>query len=370
MHFLHLKFPSRTPLSEISIHKQKFPLIVPDQLLTLSREYSRCAIISDSSVFSLYGKQLVGSLRRIGMSPLEIIVSPGEESKSLLSAQQCWRTLYKEGFNQNSCILSLGGSTILDIAGFVAATYMRGIDIIHIPTTLRGMVGGAIGGRTAINFAEKRDMLGVFHQPRFVWIFPDLLNTLPERQFRAGLAEVIKYGVIKNPLLFDYLETHLEAILLRDPEHLYTIIESSCFVKSEIVQQDLPDRAILEWGHTFTHAIETATNYRQYLHGEAVAIGMSCAAQISHLLGFSNRELTNRQNTLSERAGLPLKLPNISSENLLKIIEEQTKNKSGCISLVVAEKIGKAFKVPNVDKMKIKEMLELSAKGCLPNSIE
>ncbi|HEY4831030.1 MAG TPA: hypothetical protein VIH61_00500, partial [Waddliaceae bacterium] len=198
-----------------------------------------------------------------------------------------------------------------------------------------------------------------FHQPRFVWIFPDLLHTLPEREFRAGLAEVIKYGVIKNPLLFDYLEKNLEAILSRDLEHLCTIIESSCAVKSEIVQRNQTDRAILEWGQAFTHAIEMATDYSRYLHGEAVAIGMSCAAQISQLLGFSNNELTKRQDALSARAGLPLNLPNIPSETLLKIIEDEAKNKSGAISLVVAEKIGKAFKVPNVDKMKIKEVLDL-----------
>lgn len=360
MQLMHLKFPSRDHLCEISIHKQKFPLIVPDQLLALARDYSRCAIISDSTVFSLYGKQLIGSLRRVGISPIEIIVSSGEGAKSLLSAQQCWRLLYKEGFNKNSCILSLGGGAILDIAGFVAATYMRGINVIHIPTTLMGMVDTAIGGKTAINFAEGKDMIGVFHQPRFVWIFPDFLKTLPEREFRAALAEVIKYGVIKNPLLFDYLEQNLEAILSRDPEPLCTIIESSCAVKAEIIQQDQTESAILEWGNVFAQAIEIATDHRQYLHGEAVAIGMSCAAHISQLLGFSNKELATRQDALSKRAGLPLKLPNVPTITLLEIIQEEAKNKSGAISLIVAEKIGKAYKVPDVDKMKIKEVLDLA----------
>lgn len=361
MVIMQVKFLSKEHLCEINIHKQKFPLIAPDQLMTVARDYSRCAIITKANVFRLYGKLLSETLRRTGKSVHEIILPAGDDAKSLLSVQRCWKILYDEGFDRHSCVIALGGESISDSAGFAAATYMQGLDIIHIPTTLMSMVNIPLEGSTAINFADGKNLLGVRHPPRFIWVFPSLLNTLPEREFRSGLAQIIKYGVIKNPLLFDYLDKHLDLFLAKDPEQLYTIIESCCAIKAEIIQQGQMDRALsqtLAWGQTFSNAIEKATNYSQYLPGEAMAIGMSCSAHLSHLLGYSNKDLAQKQDTLTKRAGLPLDLPKISPENLIKFIERDKKNKYGTINLVLAEKIGKAFRVPDIETAKIREMLD------------
>lgn len=360
---MQLRLSSKEHLSRIVTHKQQFPLISPDQLIEACK-HSKCAVITDAKISKLYGKQLIATLRHRMKQPLEIILPSGEKGRSLLSVQQCWKTLHDEKFDKNSCIISLGGGTILNTAGFTAATYLQGINIIHIPTTLIGMVDMAIGGKSGIDFAEGKDVIGAIHEPQFIWIFPDLLKTQPDREFRSGLAEVIKCGVIQNPLLFDYLENHLDAILAKDPEALYTIVKSCSITKAEIMKHRGDKNGdILNWGETFANAIESATGYKQYLHGEAEAIGMSCAAELSYKLGFSKKDLIAKQDALSKRAGLPLKLPKVSTDLLMKIIEQDKKSNTGTISLIVAEKIGKAFKVPDIDIQKIREVLDLKARG-------
>ncbi len=313
------------------------------------KNYSSCVLITDERVFSLYGKEI----------PVEpIIVPSGEKCKSFETAEYCWSKMYSIGLDRRSCVISLGGGSVTDLAGFVASCYMRGIDVIHIPTTLLAMVDAAIGGKTAVNLTDGKNIIGTFHHPKCVIINPHYLHTLSERDYRSGLAEVIKYGVIWDEQLFEYLENNMADILDRKMDN---IIRRCCEIKTEVVRRDDKEkglRSILNWGHTFAHALETATDFSTYLHGEAVSIGMSCAAHVSQLKGYVDREFIKRQDTLCERAGLPIELPLIPIDSLVELMRKDKKAESGNIVLVLAEKIGKVIKVDNVDESVIREALE------------
>jgi 3-dehydroquinate synthase len=263
--------------------------------------------------------------------------------------------------DRKSCVIALGGGVISDLAGFASACYMRGIDLINIPTTLLGMVDASMGGKTGINLPEGKNLIGCFHHAKYIFVCPSFLQTLPEREYCAGLAEVIKYGVIRDPLFFSFLEENMESILNKSPDKLKSLIFRCCEIKSQVIQEDPEDkndiRAVLNWGHTFAHAIEAAKGYREILHGEAVAIGMSCAASVSEHLGYAKPEFIERQDRLLKKAKLKIAIPNISYDQLLNFMQKDKKNKSGRISLIVAEKIGKVFKHPDVDMNNIKEAL-------------
>jgi len=327
----------------------------------LANTYTHCAVITDQQVHSHYGKLLDSVLKGAGIAFTPIILPPGERTKTLLSANYCWEEMILKNMDRRSCVIALGGGMISDLAGFVAACYMRGVHVINIPTSLLAMVDAAIGGKTAVNLPAGKNLIGCFHQPKEVFICPSFLKTLPTRDFRAGIAEVIKYGVIRDAILFDFLEKNMSAILNRTTDTLETIIRRSCEIKAQVVEEDVADdkdvRAILNWGHTFAHAIESMTEYQTYLHGEAVAIGMNCAAKVSEHLGYATNELTYRQYQLIKKAELPVNLPNISIDQLLYLMESDKKTTSGKINLIVAKKIGKVFRTHDVDKVKIREAL-------------
>lgn len=326
----------------------------------IAREYTHCTLITDRHVFKNFGHLLTGQFAQSSLPHHTIVLSPGEENKNLISASRCWSEMFQHGADRKSCVLAFGGGSITDIAGFVAGCYMRGIDLISIPTTLLGMVDASIGGKSGVNFEGGKNLIGVTRQPTAVFISPLFLNTLPEREFRCGLAEVIKYGVIKDPILFKFLENNTGSILARETESLQLLIERSVEIKAQIVKEDPWDRkkirALLNWGHTVGHAIESASGYK-VLHGEAVAIGMSCEGYISYKLGYASRDFWERQDRLINKLGLPTKMPEIPLDQLLELMKKDKKAQKAKINLIIAEKIGKVFLLPNIEPEQIREAL-------------
>ena len=315
--------------------------------------YSSCAIISDEHVYPVYGEQLNQLIKAQGIPVHHVLLSAGEQTKTMESAQRCWTEMHAQGLDRKSLVIGLGGGVITDLAGFIASCYMRGIDVIHLPTTLLGMVDAAIGGKTGVNLPHGKNLVGTMHHPTLVLISSHYLETLPDREFRAGLAEVIKYGVIWDPELFEFVQKNMSSILQKDKKKLDTIVRQSCAIKAQVVKQDEKEqglRAILNFGHTFAHAIESATQYKGYLHGEAVAIGMSCAAHVSQALGLIDKGIVKQIDEVCSQAGLSTTLPDVPLDHLIRLMGGDKKAVRGKISLIVAQKIGKVIQMPDVDK--------------------
>jgi 3-dehydroquinate synthase len=312
-----------------------------------SRNYSSIVLISDKNVFPLYGTDLVS---RINCHP--IIIKVGEASKSLEVATSCWNEMHAHGCDRQTLIIALGGGVVTDLAGFVAACYMRGVDVVHIPTTLMGMIDAAIGGKTGVNIPSGKNIVGAFHQPQKVIVQSSFLNTLPDREFIAGLAEIVKYAIITDVNLFELLENETNRILARDPEILEILLKRCYATKSEIVKADEKEqgvRALLNFGHTFGHAIECASHYKLYLHGEAVAIGINCAFYTSLLLNLIDATLIDRLHELLRRLKLPFSLPEaLPAEELLYLMYGDKKTVDGKLNLILVKEIGQAILVKDV----------------------
>ncbi|MBN9376923.1 MAG: 3-dehydroquinate synthase [Chlamydiales bacterium 38-26] len=311
----------------------------------LKKNYSQAVLISDTSVFSIYGREYLHLLHKLPfLSILPITIPPGETSKNWEIAYDCWNKMHQAHIDKQAIVISLGGGVVSDLTGFIAACYMRGLDVIHIPTTLMGMIDAAIGGKTGINLESGKNIVGIIHQPKCVLIDPNFLETLPQKEFIASLAEVIKYGIILSPELFEFLETNTQNILEKKPNTLRTIIEVCCQLKAKIIKVDEKEnnvRAILNFGHTFGHAIEASTQYRQYLHGEAVAIGLSCAFYTSHLLGLIPRDLIHRLHQLLDHLQLPYSLPiDITPETLIQAMYKDKKTSRGVLQLILLKALG------------------------------
>jgi 3-dehydroquinate synthase len=293
----------------------------------------------------------------------KILLPEGEEAKGLAHAAYCWEKLAAWGANKATLLIALGGGTVSDLAGFVAACYMRGLDWIAIPTTLMAMIDASIGGKNALNFAECKNLIGTFHLPKLIWIDPTCLQTLSQREFRAGLAEAIKYGMIHSPELFAWLENNMAALLERQTDALAHMIAHSVAIKTAIVQQDPLDclriRAKLNYGHTFAHAIESLT--KKYVHGEAVAIGMNCAAHLAWIMQKTDRALIARQAALCQQAGLPIALPNLPKDHIIAKMGLDKKSLGKHISCILPEKIGQVQQVTGIAPDLIAEALQLAA---------
>ena len=304
------------------------------------------ALISDWNVASRYGRKCLEQLKEAGFEAALITLPPGEMAKSLKTVQDCYDQLARLQLERKSFIVALGGGVVGDLAGFVAATYLRGLPLVQVPTTLLAQVDSSVGGKVGVNLKAGKNLVGAFYQPRLVLCDLDTLRTLPIREFRAGLAEVIKYGIIYNAELFARLETELDAILARDPAVLEPIIARCCEIKAEVVAQDETEgglRAILNFGHTIGHAIEAVSGYRKYLHGEAIAIGQVAAARLSAMqLGLPEAHVA-RIVALFERVGLPISisLPRAKIGQLHKAMLLDKKVSGGEIKFVLAERIGK-----------------------------
>jgi len=344
---------------EILIDRGNLPFI-GERLLRFSIG-KKIAVISNPKIYELYGEKIISSLKKEGFDPSLILIPDGEIYKDYFWAYHILTQLLELGLDRKSCLIALGGGVIGDITGFVASIYMRGIPYIQIPTTLLAQVDSSVGGKTAVNHSLGKNMIGSFWQPSLVWIDVNTLDTLPEREFISGMAEVIKYGIIWDKEFFDYLESNREKILKKDKDLLIPAIKRACEIKAEVVSKDEREsslRAILNYGHTIGHAIETLTGYTTYLHGEAISIGMVYEAKLSNILGFLEKESLERIKNILKNLGLPTILPiNIDTTAMVKTILLDKKNIEGKIRMVIPESIG---------KMKINfEISEENLKGIL-----
>jgi 3-dehydroquinate synthase len=300
-------------------------------------------LISNTVIAPLYAQRLKSSLH--GRRVLEVILPDGEQHKTLATASRVFDALVANRVGRDGVILALGGGVIGDLAGFVAACYQRGVDYLQIPTTLLAHVDSSVGGKTAVNHPGGKNMIGAFHQPRAVISDTELLNSLPDREFRSGLAEIIKYGLIYDADFFAWLESDMDALLARSPEALSMAIYRSCQIKAQIVGRDEREqgaRALLNLGHTFGHAIESATGYVGWLHGEAVGAGLLIAADMSQRLGKLESAAVERLRALLQRAGLPIEAPRIGAARAMDFMRVDKKVQAGRIRLVLLEGLGKA----------------------------
>ena len=300
-------------------------------------------IVTNTTVARLYLPKLHAALGDRNVS--DCILPDGEQHKTLQTAGWVFDALIAKKLNRDALILALGGGVVGDVAGFAAACYQRGIGYVQIPTTLLAQVDSSVGGKTGVNHSGGKNLIGAFHQPRAVLSDTDTLSTLPERELSAGLAEVIKYGCIWDPPLFDWLEANMDKLRARDVDALTHAISRSCEIKAAVVAKDEREeglRAILNFGHTFGHAIEAATAYEAFLHGEAVGLGMIMAADLSHRLGFVDAPAVERVRALVRRAGLPAEAPKIGAARALELMRMDKKVLSGRVRLVLLEQLGRA----------------------------
>jgi 3-dehydroquinate synthase len=306
----------------------------------------RCAVITDANVGKKFAAAAVKSLSKSGFAPVLITVPAGEKSKSLATVEKCYDALARHRLERQSFIVALGGGVVGDLAGFVAATYLRGIPFVQVPTTLLAQVDSSVGGKTGVNLRAGKNLVGAFYQPRLVLCDLDALKTLPRREYVSGFAEVIKYGIIYDAVLFAQLERNLAKLLRRDAQILRDVIARCCEIKADVVGQDETEsglRAILNFGHTIGHAIENSSGYGKYLHGEAIAIGQVAAARLSQkLLGLSSGEVS-RVEKLFVQAGLPvkIKLSPAQRRKLFAAMKLDKKASGGEVKFVLAEKIGR-----------------------------
>jgi 3-dehydroquinate synthase len=314
-------------------------------LIAPSLVQKKVAVVTNPTVAPLYLERVAAALAREGVEVVRIIVPDGEEHKDWRTLNGIFDALLERRCARDTTLIALGGGVIGDLAGFAAATYQRGVPFVQIPTTLLAQVDSSVGGKTAINHPLGKNMIGAFHQPQLVVADMRTLETLPERELRSGLAEVIKHGLIRDAAFFGWIEAHLDRLLTRDPEALEHAVLRSIAIKAEIVGQDERERgsrALLNFGHTFGHAIETGLGYGAWLHGEAVAAGMVMAADLSRQLGLLSEADSARIRSLFARAGLPTSARGITSERMQQLMRLDKKAKGGRVHFVLLERLGAA----------------------------
>jgi len=309
------------------------------------RSGTKILVVSNPDVARPYGDSCLSGLRAAGFNPVLLEIDAGEERKTLQTLSLILDKAQQEGLERTSMMLALGGGVVGDMTGFAAACWLRGIGIVQVPTTLLSMVDASIGGKTGVNHPKGKNLIGAFHQPRLVVIDPLTLNTLPVREFRAGMAEVIKYGVIGDPDLFSRLEeaSDLSDPAAMDPTLLHDILVLSAEAKAAVVADDEREggrRAILNYGHTFGHVVETLTGYGTWLHGEAVAIGMAAVGRLAVQKGLWSEADQQRQLKLIEKAGLPVAWPTLDREAALRTLQGDKKVRHGRLRFVLPTRIG------------------------------
>jgi 3-dehydroquinate synthase len=313
---------------------------------------SRIAVISAAEILRIWGKVVTDSLADADFAATIVEVPDGEAAKTLGVAEHCWNAFLDAGLDRTSTVLALGGGAVGDLAGFVSGTYMRGIGVVHLPTTVLAQVDSSIGGKTAIDHPKAKNLVGVFHQPRLVVSDPATLATLPDREFRSGLAEIAKHGIVLDAGYFDEVESGASALLARDPVVLERIIAGSCRLKAGVVERDEREaelRHVLNYGHTIGHALEAATEFGRWTHGEAVALGIVAEARLAERLGLASPETGQRQRQLLRRLGLPVSADGVDVESVLAAMRRDKKARDGRIPFVLAPAIGSfrlVFDVP------------------------
>jgi len=312
------------------------------EILDFVPNTSRMIMITDENVNRLYGNRALDVLHKAGFQVDTAIIPGGEGCKNLTTTASLYEQMVALGLDRKSTVVALGGGIVGDVAGFVAATYMRGIACIQIPTTLLAQVDSSVGGKTGVNLPQGKNLVGAFHQPGLVFVDVAFIATLPEREYLTGLAETIKYGIIWDRDFFEYLENHWERIKARDSECLIHIVNRCCAIKADIVAQDETEnslRALLNLGHTFGHAFESLTNYH-FTHGEAVAIGTICAARLAHRLNLLCLDDMDRIENILKEYGLPADFGNLNSSDIIAQMHKDKKNIGGKMPLVLPTSIG------------------------------
>lgn len=346
----------------VSLGDRSYPIHIGTDLLSRSDliaphfRQKKAVIVTNETVAPLYLDRLIASLSEIGVTAFPVILPDGERFKNWETLNLIFDALLSTHCERSTTLVALGGGVIGDMGGFAAACYQRGMPFIQVPTTLLSQVDSSVGGKTAINHPLGKNMIGAFYQPKLVLADISTLNTLPDRELRAGLAEVIKYGLIRDPAFFAWLECNIEKLLARDPEALIYAVRRSCENKAEVVaadERESGERALLNLGHTFGHAIETGMGYGEWLHGEAVAAGTLIAAELSRQLGWLSAESVARIERIFLRAGLPVRGPNLGAAHYLALMSHDKKVENGRLRLVLLEEIGKSLVSDAANAMQI-----------------
>ena len=327
------------------------------------RSGTKILVVSNPDVAGPYGESCLKGLKAAGFKPVLLEIDAGEERKNLHTLSLILDKAQQEGLERTSLMLALGGGVVGDMTGFAAACWLRGIGVVQVPTTLLSMVDASIGGKTGVNHPKGKNLIGAFHQPRLVVIDPLTLNTLPVREFRAGMAEVIKYGVIGDPELFQRLEqaSDLSDPAAMDPTLLHDILVLSAEAKASVVADDEREggrRAILNYGHTFGHVVETLTGYGTWLHGEAVAIGMAAVGRLAVQKGLWSEADQKRQVKLIEKAGLPVAWPALNQESALQTLQGDKKVRHGQVRFVLPTRIGNVIISDEISKEDVTRCLD------------
>jgi 3-dehydroquinate synthase len=359
----------------VALAERSYPILIGGGLLSRADlvlpflRTSRVALVSNSTVAPLYLDVLVQKLEKVGADVTPIILPDGEAHKNGESLNLIYDALLANRCDRGTTVIALGGGVIGDLAGFAAATYQRGVPFIQIPTTLLSQVDSSVGGKTGINHPRGKNMVGAFWQPKLVLADTNTLKTLPDRELSAGMAEVIKYGLIRDLPFLDWLESHLDGLMARDGELLAHAIERSCANKAEVVAADEYEtareggRALLNLGHTFGHAIETGLGYGEWLHGEAVAVGTMMAVELSRRMGWLPAADVERVRALLARAGLPVKGPDLGVARYLELMSHDKKVVAGRMRLVLLKALGEAVTHADTQREEIVAAIEYCCRG-------
>ena len=335
----------------VELGERAYPILIGHGLLGMPKlilpylRQPKVAIVTNTAIAALYLQTFTSSMEKAGVSVVEVVLPDGEQYKNWETLNLIFDTLLKDHCERSTTLIALGGGVVGDMTGFAASCYQRGMPFIQVPTSLLAQVDSSVGGKTAINHPLGKNMIGAFYQPKLVIADTDVLTTLPDRELRAGLAEVIKYGLIRDLPFLEWLERDIERLLCRDHVALAYAVHRSCANKAEVVvadEHENGERALLNLGHTFGHAIETGMGYGEWLHGEAVAVGTMMAAELSCQIGWLVREDVLRIERLFQMAGLPVNGPAMDAERYVQLMLHDKKVQDGKIRLVLLQSIGKA----------------------------
>ena len=350
----------------VDLGQYSYPVLIGEGILDRTDLYKKyintgqVMIVTNETIAPLYLERVLRSLGEIRAE--KVIIPDGEEYKNLETMNHIITRLLQNRFSRTCCLIALGGGVVGDITGFAAACYQRGVNYIQVPTTILAQVDSSVGGKTAVNHQLGKNMIGAFYQPRAVITDVSVLKTLNRREIQAGLSEVIKYGLIRDPGFFAWLEKNIARLLELDSEALVYAIEKSCRNKAEVVavdEREAGERALLNLGHTFGHAIETGLGYKDWLHGEAVALGMLMAADLSSRHGWISAQDVTRITNVIRATALPQRLPDgLDTNTMLELMSVDKKARNGQMHLVLLQEIGKAFVTSDFDRTKLEETIK------------
>lgn len=336
---------------------------ITDELDRLNIKGIKLCIVTDSNVGPIYADKLKSILEKTGNSVYVFTIPAGEENKNLNVVETVYTYLIEQHFERRDMLVALGGGVVGDLAGFTAATYLRGIDFIQVPTSLLAQVDSSIGGKTGVDFAKYKNMVGAFHMPRLVYINIDTLSTLSTRLFNSGFGEIIKHGLIKDKNYFDYLDVNYEHIKALEPEYIMEVVYRSCLIKADVVNHDPTEkgeRALLNFGHTLGHAVEKLMNFSLY-HGECVGLGMICASYISKERGLISEDDYELIRNMLKKYGFPTRVEGLDIFSILEVSKSDKKMENGVVKFILLKELGCAFidKTVTYDEMTqaLKEIL-------------